>query len=127
MRFVEGLTTLVNAMGNPSTLFKEVEALGFQAPGHRNYQFLGPNMSKYHKAHQSTDVLLKFKYGPEALASLLVSFLWPVSQSTNFQGIRAGFFRESLMDTIDDQLAGQVSMLARAGLHCLLNYAGSNN
>jgi hypothetical protein len=32
-----------------------------------------------------------------------------------------------LMDTIDDQLGGQVSMPARAGLHCLLNYAGSIN
>lgn len=76
MRFVEGLTALVNAMGNPTTLFKEVEALGFR--------------------HLDIEIT----------------------------SIRAGFFREALMDTIDDQLGGQVSMPARAGLHCLLNYAG---
>eukprot|EP00435_Cladocopium_sp_Y103_P065432 s597_g27.t1 len=76
MRFVEGLTTLVNAMGNPNTLFKEVEALGFR--------------------HLDIEIT----------------------------SIRAGFFREALMDTIDEQLGGQVSMLSRAGLHCLLNYAG---
>ena len=30
MKFVEGLTILVNSMGNPAQLFKEVEALGFR-------------------------------------------------------------------------------------------------
>lgn len=55
MRFVEGLTALVNAMGNPATLFKEVEALGFRHLDIEITSFLVqicPNMSKYHKAHQ---------------------------------------------------------------------------
>ena len=30
MRFMEGLTGLVNAMGDATTLFKEVESLGFR-------------------------------------------------------------------------------------------------
>lgn len=77
MRFMEGLTGLVNAMNDATTLFKEVESLGFR--------------------HLEIDVT----------------------------SIRAGFFREALMDTIEDQLGSEFSMLARAGLHCLLNYAGA--
>ena len=29
------------------------------------------------------------------------------------------------MDTIEEQLGSEFSMLAKAGLHCLLNYAGA--
>eukprot|EP00438_Fugacium_kawagutii_P021594 Skav212178 [mRNA] locus=scaffold754:392548:402202:+ [translate_table: standard] len=78
MRFMEGLTALVNSMGNSTALFKEVEALGFR--------------------HLDIEVT----------------------------SIRATFFREALMDTIDDQVSAEdVPLLARAGLHALLNYAGS--
>ena len=40
-------------------------------------------------------------------------------------GIRAGFFREALLDTMEDQLGSEFTMYAKAGLHCLLNYAGA--
>ena len=56
MRFVEGLTTLVNAMGNPSTLFKEVEALGFRHLDIEITSFLVqicPNITKHIKALMS--------------------------------------------------------------------------
>lgn len=77
MRFMEGLTGLVNAMGDATTLFKEVESLGFR--------------------HLEIDVT----------------------------SIRAGFFREALLDTMEDQLGSEFTMYAKAGFHCLLNYAGA--
>ena len=40
-------------------------------------------------------------------------------------GIRAGFFREALLDTMEDQLGSEFTMYAKAGFHCLLNYAGA--
>ncbi|CAJ1404592.1 unnamed protein product [Effrenium voratum] len=40
-------------------------------------------------------------------------------------GVRAGFFREALMDTIDEGLGENFTLLARVGIHALLNYAGS--
>ncbi|CAK9048506.1 unnamed protein product, partial [Durusdinium trenchii] len=38
--------------------------------------------------------------------------------------IRAGFFREALLEAIEEVLGNNFSMLARAGVHCLLNYTG---
>ena len=89
-------------------------------------------MSKHVQISQSTSKISKhlgieiMALRPWQVSSDLLGFLCAFS-TTSFQGIRAGFFREALMDTIDDQLGGQVSMPARAGLHCLLNYAGSIN
>lgn len=85
-----------------------------------------PNITKHIKDIKALVAIEIMALRPWQVSSDLLGFLCPFS-TTSFQGIRAGFFREALMDTIDDQLGGQVSMPARAGLHCLLNYAGSIN